>query len=59
MTHILIWLLLYPPVAALTTGIDAQLSGIGYDDGAARGLMWWRIATYLIGIMLLVTLHYV
>lgn len=58
MTHILLWLLLYPPVAALTTGIDTR-SGITYDDQGTKVLMWSRIAIYVLGTALLVTLRYV
>lgn len=56
MTHLLLWLLLYPPVAALTTAVDAR-AGISYDD--PTGLMWSRIAVYVIGTALIITLHYV
>lgn len=54
MTHLLIWLLLYPLVAA--------------TDTMARGRMWdfdvgrhnaVHAAVYLVGTLLLVTMHYV
>lgn len=56
--YVLIWLLLYPPAAALTTAIDVR-AGLTYDDGGARALMWGRLTIYFVGTALLVTLHYV
>lgn len=58
MTHLLIWMLLYPPLAAGTTAIDAR-SGLQYDNGGVRALMWMRLGTYLLGICLFATYAYV
>lgn len=58
MTHVLLWLLLYPLVAAATTATDARLSGVRYDDSGARRLMWTRVLVYVIGAAILLIMHY-
>lgn len=56
MTHVLLWLLLYPVVATLDTVGRVRIGRINMNIGTHN---IGHLVVYVLGTVLLVTLHYV